>query len=246
MDDEAYHQYEAESADWLKSGRRRLLSEMLRSSVSGRRDLQILELGAGVGQNIETLREFGTVDASEINPIGLGRLRETPGIRHIYDQPIPFELDQTYDVIVAADVIEHIEDDSAAVAWIAAHLKPGGIFVSTVPAYQFLFSEHDVALHHFRRYTASNYTALVQPHLSIERRGYFNSALFPAVAAVRLIGRLKPKRQNTGPARKQSAAVPGPVDALFRGILKAEVDMIRMRTGLPFGLSVYCVARRAA
>ena len=61
--------------------------------------------------------------------------------------------DRHYDLIGAFDVIEHIEDDAAALASIAAKLKPGGKFVMTVPAHQWMWSAHDVVNHHKRRYS---------------------------------------------------------------------------------------------
>jgi len=244
MDEAAYRQYEIESENWLKAGRRGLLVSLLTKATGGRTDLEVLDLGAGVGQNVTALRGFGRVDVLEINEIGLKALRTMQGIREVFDQPIPFQLDRKYDVIVATDVLEHIPDDRGAAEWVADHLKPGGVFFSTVPAYQFLFGEHDVALHHFRRYTASNYAAIMVPGLTVERRGYFNSILFPLAAAARLGSRLFADKKTGSESRKQSSVVPGPIDAIFAALLKVEIRMIEKGIGLPFGLSVYCVARR--
>lgn len=244
MDDAAYQQYRRESENWLKAARRDLLASMVSEATGGRKDLEILDLGAGVGQNVPSLLRFGAVDVLEINELGLEVLRTIDGIREIFDQPVPVALNRRYDVVVATDVLEHLEDDRGAARWIAEHLKPGGVFFSTVPAYQFLFSEHDVALHHFRRYTASNYAAVMRPELTVERCGYFNSILFPIAAAARLFSRLKSKVGTGGPAKKQSGMVPGPVDRLFRRLLSFEIKLIEKRIGLPFGLSVYCLARR--
>ena len=244
MDEVAYQQYRRESENWLKAARGDLLARMVGKATGGRKDLEILDMGAGVGQNIPVLLQFGVVDVLEINEIGLQALRAIDGIREIFDQPVPFALDRRYDVIIATDVLEHIEDDKGAARWVAEHLKPGGVFFSTVPAYQFLFSEHDVALHHFRRYTAGNYAAIMEPQMKVERCGYFNSILFPIAAAARLFSRLRSKARNSGPAQKQSSVVPGPVDRFFRLLLSLEIKMIEKRVGLPFGLSVYCLARR--
>lgn len=245
MDEAAYQQYRLESENWLKAARRDLLASMVGKATGGRTGLEVLDLGAGVGQNVPSLLRFGAVDVLEINEIGLQVLRTIDGIREIFDQPVPFALDRRYDVIVATDVLEHLEDDRGAARWIAEHLKPGGIFFSTVPAYQFLFSEHDVALHHFRRYTASNYAAIMGPEMKVERCGYFNSILFPIAAAARLFSRLRSKVRTGGPAQKQSGVVPGPVDRLFRMLLSFEIKLIERRMGLPFGLSVYCLAHRS-
>lgn len=195
---------------------------------------EILEVGSGVGQNIPTLAEFGRVDAMEINPLGLAQLRATNGVRQIFDQPIPCTLDTAYDAIVAMDVIEHIEDDRAALEWISTHLRPGGVLFATVPAYQWLFSGHDVALGHFRRYTAGLFRSALPPRLRVLRCGYFDMTLFPIAAGSRLLSR---KRE------KQSSSVPSHIDSIFLAILRGEVAVISSLGGLPFGLSVYCLAR---
>jgi SAM-dependent methyltransferase len=245
MDDEAYRQYQLERDNWLKVGRRNLIAALIKKSFGDRHDLEILDLGAGVGQNVEAISLFGQVDVVEINPIGLDALRQIPIIRKIFDEPIPFDCAQSYDVIVATDVLEHIEDDRAATKWIADHLRPGGFFLSTVPAFQFLFSEHDVALHHYRRYSASNYAAIMPPEMPVMERGYFNSFLFPIAVAMRLANKLslKPKR---GGAKKQSSIVPSPINAIFKAILGMESRLILWGIRLPFGLSVFCRARKLA
>lgn len=244
MDEAAYRQYELERDNWLKSGRRELLARQIRGAMNDHGKLEILDLGSGVGQNVPALQQLGIVDVLEVNEIGLRALRSTSGIREIFDQPIPFELDRRYDVIVATDVLEHIADDKGAAKWVADRLRPGGVFFSTVPAYQFLFSEHDVALHHFRRYTATSYSSIMPAELEIERCGYFNSVLFPVAATARLANRFLSKKKGPGQAEKQSSIVPSTVDAVFRSILQMEIAMIDKGLGLPFGLSVYCLARR--
>ena len=158
-------------------------------------------------------------------------------------EPIPFDLEETYDVVVAMDVVEHIEDDREALNWMADRLEPGGVLFTTVPAYQWLFSEHDVALHHFRRYTASQFTRALPTFVEVLRCGYFNSILFPVAASVRLAKKLV-GNSNARPARKQSGLMPAPVNALFQSVLDSEVWAIRRGFDLPFGLSVYCLARR--
>ena len=244
MDAAAYRDYQRESESWLKKGRRNLLRTMVQEAGGGRKDLKLLEVGAGVGQNVSALAEFGQVDVIEISEVGLDALRKIPEITRVMGEPIPFDLDETYDVIVAMDVVEHIEDDREALNWMAEHLKPGGLLFATVPAYQWLFSEHDVALHHFRRYTAGQLKGILPSFVDVLRLGYFNSVLFPVAASVRLAKKLVARKSSKSPARKQRGLMPGPVNALFQSVLDSEVWAIRRGLDLPFGLSVYCLARR--
>ncbi len=250
MKSEAYEQYRSEATNWLKAARLRLLDTILAEHAGSGGGLRILEIGAGVGQNVEVLRRYGTVDVLEIDPLGLQALREVAGIDRIYDQPIPTELDGSYDVIIAFDVLEHLPDDRVATKWVAEHLNPGGHFIATVPAYQWMFSDHDVALKHFRRYTRQRLVAALPPELPARQAGYFVCLLFPLAAAMRLAGKLvklvrRSSAEQGEAVRKQSSAVPAVVDRLFLAELTGEVKLIGGGRALPFGLSVFCVARKS-
>ena len=246
MERGAYEQYQSEIGNWLKQGRIRLLRAMLAEIGDPGRTLELLEVGAGVGQNLPVLAERGAVDVVEIDELGLAELRTRSDVREIYDRPIPFDLRRTYDVIVAFDVLEHIADDREAAAWICDRLAPGGHLIASVPAYQWLFSDHDVALQHFRRYTRRRLVAALPAGMSVERAGYFVSLLFPLAAASRLAARLAGGFRSTGHAvRKQSSAVPGPLDRLFKGLLDLEVGAFERGITAPFGLSVICLARKS-
>lgn len=249
MKTEAYEQYRSEATNWLKAARLRLLDTILAKHTGSGRALRILEIGAGVGQNVEVLRRYGTVDVLEIDPLGLQALREVAGIARIYDQPIPTELEGSYDVIIAFDVLEHLPDDRVATKWVAEHLNPGGHFIATVPAYQWMFSDHDVALKHYRRYTRHRLVAALPAELPAQQAGYFVCLLFPVAATMRLAGKLvkllrRGKAADGEAVRKQSSSVPAPVDRLFRLELSGEVKLIGAGRSLPFGLSVFCVARK--
>jgi hypothetical protein len=77
------------------------------------------------------------------------------------------------------DVLEHIEDDAAAVAKVRSLLSPGGTAIVSVPAYQWLFGRHDVELGHYRRYTRGNLRALFEHDFEIEAIRYYGAALIP-------------------------------------------------------------------
>ena len=243
MHDEAYQQYTEEAADWLKRGRTRLLGELVRRYRPHAGPLESLEVGAGVGQNLAALAVFGPVDASEVHPLGRTAIATTGLVRTLYTDPLPFALDRSYDVVCALDVVEHIEDDRAALAWVSDHLRPGGIFVATVPAYSWLFSDHDRALQHFRRYTRTSFTAALPAGLRVRTAGYFNHLLFPFAVAARgafSLGRwLRPGRGG-----KQASPKAGPVALALAAVLEAELGLIERGYRPAWGLSVFCVAER--
>ena len=245
MQDDAYRQYEFESQDWLKAGRIRLLGLLLDEVAASIAIERLLEVGAGVGQNLTTLGRYGIVHAAEIDPIGLDHLRDMPVAQHLYTDPIPFDLTGPYDVICALDVIEHLDDDRSALAWIAAGLNLGGYCIVSVPAYQWLFSDHDRALGHRRRYTKSSLLEAFPPELEILRAGYFNSIVFPAAAASRGVRgtRSRLSRHARSPS-KQRSTMPAPVDGLLRRILGLEATWFARRPIAPFGLTIFVLARR--
>lgn len=215
MDKETFQEYKNESENWLHNSRRDLMFKLLKNIFGKQNNLSILEIGAGVGQNTVFLQKFGKVDVVEVNEIGIEALRSIPNIRRIITKPVPFALDESYDLIVIMDVLEHIQDDKAALNWIADRLRPKGILLLTVPAYQWLFSEHDMALQHFHRYVISDLKEIIPDGLKVTRCGYFNTLLFPIVAFFRCwkIIFFKNKTKKSGfKARVESSMLPKPLD----------------------------------
>lgn len=238
---------ETEAENWLNRGRTKLLELLLRAerpADAGR--LDILELGAGAGQNTKILSKSGTVDAVEVSPLFARRLKTLSEIRTVFQEPIPeLFLERKYDVICALDVLEHIEDDSGAVDWIADHLSERGLFIGTVPAYQWLFSDHDRANQHYRRYTSKGLGDLIGRRLKLNRLGYFNMTLFPVALVGRASWQLKRRLVSKTQAGKQPSDLPELIDHLFGRILLWEAKQASQGAKFPFGLSAFCVAYRA-
>jgi SAM-dependent methyltransferase len=140
-----------------------------------------------------------------------------------------------YDLIGAFDVIEHIEDDAAAISSIARRLKSGGRLVVTVPAHQWMWSAHDVVNHHKRRYSTRALRQLIEGSpLQLEAIGYFNSLLFPLAIA----RRLSPLRER---ADDELSLPPRPLNAALERAFASERHLVG-RLPLPPGLSLFAVA----
>ena len=229
---------ELDQRHWWYRGRRRVLAELIRRLAMHPENGKILEIGCGTGHNLPMLAGFGDLDALELDDEARAIAERRLG-RSVMSSPLP-ELaevaDRTYDLIAALDVIEHIDDDEAAVAAIAAKLKPGGKYVMTVPAHAWMWSAHDVVNHHRRRYSKASLKRLIDGSpLRLERIGYFNSLLFPLAAGQRLASKIR---------GKDSADVrlpPAPVNAALEAVFAAERHFVG-RLPLPPGLSLFAVA----
>jgi SAM-dependent methyltransferase len=153
--------------------------------------------------------------------------------------PLPFP-DDAFDLVTTLDVIEHIDDDVAALAELRRVLRPGGRLLVAVPAFMFLWGKQDEVSHHRRRYTARTLRrALAQAGFGVDRTSYFNTILFLPVAAVRL-GRRLVRR----PGARQSDFDLGPasLNRLLGAVFGVEASLVARRD-LPFGVSVLALAR---
>ena len=239
MERSAYREMaELDERHWWYRARRAVLADLIRREVKPPPKARILEIGCGTGHNLEMLAAFGTVDALELDDEARAIAERRLG-RKIKNAPLP-ELAgvraRQYDLIAALDVIEHIDDDEAALAAIAGKLKAGGKFIMTVPAHQWMWSAHDVVNHHKRRYSKQGLRRLIESSpLRLQRIGYFNSLLFPLALAERFASRLR------GNDNADVTLPPAPLNSALEMVFAAERHLVG-RLPLPPGLSLFAVA----
>lgn len=229
---------ELDERHWWYRARRDVLAALIGRLANPPANARILEIGCGTGHNLPMLGAFGEVDALELDEEARGHATRRLG-REVMSAPLP-ELagvsNRHYHLIGAFDVIEHIDDDEAAIRSIASKLKPGGKFVMTVPAHTWMWSAHDVVNHHKRRYSKRALKALIEGSpLRLDAIGYFNSFLFPAAVADRMSSKIRGK--DDADLKLPSA----PVNAVLEKTFAAERHLIG-RLPLPPGLSLYAVA----
>ncbi len=229
---------ELDERHWWYRARRRIIADLIRREVRPGPNARILELGCGTGHNLAMLAGFGHVDGLELDDEAREMSAKRLG-REIMSSPLP-ELkgvaDRHYDLVGAFDVIEHIDDDAAALASIATKLKPGGKFVMTVPAHQWMWTAHDVVNHHKRRYSKRSLRRLIEGSpLKLDRIGYFNSLLFPLAIAERTSSKLR------GKDGADVKLPPAPLNTLLEKVFYAERYAVG-RLPLPPGLSLFAVA----
>jgi len=227
-----------DSTHWWYRARRDILADYLAREGNLPKDARILEIGCGTGHNLPMLAAFGKVEAIEIDPaareIASARLGRPVGAAPL---PALTGVDRgAYDLVAVLDVVEHIQDDVAALKAMAECLKPGGKILITVPAHQWMWSAHDVVNHHHRRYSKAGLARVIRAAgLEPRKLGYFNSLLFPLAAASRLVGRL------TGKDDSDDSPPPRPVNTLFETIFRLERHLVG-RVPLTPGVSIITLA----
>ena len=229
---------ELDQRHWWYRARREVLAALIERTAPLPRDAAILEIGCGTGHNLPMLAKFGRVDALELDDEARGIAEKRVG-RPVMSAPLP-ELKgvkkRHYDLIGAFDVIEHIDDDHAALASVASRLKHGGKLIMTVPAHPWMWSAHDVVNHHKRRYSKAALKQLIESSpLKLEKLGYFNSLLFPVAVAERMVSKARGKNEA------DLKLPPAPLNAALEKAFAAERHLIA-RLPLPPGLSLFAVA----
>jgi SAM-dependent methyltransferase len=241
MERKVYEQMaQLDSRHWWFTARRRILDGIIERIVRPAKGARILELGAGTGHNLAMLSRFGSVEASELDPVARELASERLG-RLVVEAALP-DLSmfpaQSYDMIALLDVLEHVPDDKGSLAAIYERLKPGGALLLTVPINPWMWTAHDVAHHHHRRYRKREIEKLaLDAGYAIELLSPFNSLLFPPIAAVRGIGKL------TGKDDSDDAMPSPPVNKALDLIFGLERGLIG-RVPMPFGVSLVAVLRR--
>jgi len=228
---------ELDDRHWWYRARRRILADLIRREARPRAGARILEIGCGTGHNLSMLSGFGHVDGLELDDEAAALSEKRLG-RTVLRSPLPelVGVRKKYDLIGAFDVIEHIDDDHAALAAIVTRLKPGGIFIMTVPAHPWMWTAHDVANHHKRRYSKRALRALIDGSpMRLRKVGYFNSLLFPLAVAERTLSKLRGKDDG------DVSLPPAPLNKALEGIFAAERYLVG-RLPLPPGLSLFAVA----
>jgi SAM-dependent methyltransferase len=199
-------------------------------------------VGCGAGGNIPLLQTFGTVQALEPDPPSRAYVTERTGVDvqgGLLPDGLPFA-PESFDLVCAFDVIEHVDEDAASVAALARLVKPGGALLTAVPAYQWMWSHHDELHHHKRRYDLATYRGLFEAAgVRIEKASYFNTLLFAPALAQRTLKRL------TGSSAPDDAMPPAWLNGVLTSIFRMERGWLA-HAGLPFGMSIVLAARKPA
>lgn len=233
---------ELDGQHWWYVARREILAEVIAREAKLPPKARILEIGCGTGHNLAMLQRFGEVEAAELDPEARALSERRLG-KPVHDAGLPALVDQVdgqFDMVALLDVLEHIEDDRGALDAVKRLLKPLGVLLLAVPANPWMWTAHDVAHHHHRRYRKREIAALAkEAGFRIELLSPFNTLLFPPIAAVRALGKVTGKEESDD-------RLPSPaVNRLFKGVFGLERHLVG-RVPLPFGVSLLAVLRKPA
>ena len=232
-----------EETHWWFVGRRKLFGREIEKLGHGR-DARVLDIGTGTGANLRLLRQMGMHDVTGLDSseeaIRFCAERGLGAVRHGNASNLPFP-DERFDLVLATDVLEHVERDAEAAREIRRVLRPGGHALVTVPAFRSLWGLQDVQSHHLRRYRRPAFRRLlVEAGLEVRDLYYFNYLLFPAIWGARQAIRIfKPKiaseNQVNAPALNRALHGVFSIDVATAPALRP-----------PFGVSIMAMCRRPA
>jgi SAM-dependent methyltransferase len=213
----------------------------LRAESSGR-PLRILDIGCGPGNTLRRLRDWGVTFGMDfsLDALAFARARGAARVLSADSTALPVA-SESVDCVVVLDNLEHVEDDQKALREIRRVLRPGGIFLFTVPAFMALWRHHDVMYGHFRRYSKRDFAERVRrAGLIIEEHRFFKCAYFLPLWALakteHLLRRMVPPRDNF-------YRVPDWLNRLMWAEIVWE-DRAWLTRILPFGVSLICVGSR--
>jgi len=234
--------YEFEKTYWWHVGRRYIIKRILEKYLNNVHDNEILDIGCGTGENIRLLKDYGHVVGMDSSREAIEICREN-GLNDVFHSSNINEIglhNKCFDIITAFDVLEHLDDDVEFLKEIKQYLMPGGRLILSVPAYRFLWSEHDEVLHHRRRYMASElHEKVTRAGYTTIKRSYVICFSFPLIMGYRLFRGIFPRKY--GKERSSYVILPSFLNRFFIFLLKIESWLLR-GMDLPIGTSVMLVA----
>jgi SAM-dependent methyltransferase len=232
---------------WFRSRRELFLGQVacaVREGARPGRRPALLDYGCGTGFNLRFLAAYGDVTGADVADETMGEFRRADEFPRLDLRADTSAQHGRFDVVVALDVLEHCDDDAAALVAMQRFLAPQGQLVLTVPAYAWLWSGEDVVSRHRRRYTmASLLEVCRRGGLVVRYASYFNLTILPAMAAV-----IWTRRLLASPALAHSnlRPTPGWLNTTLHAITALEARWVGAgRRPLPAGASLVCRLGRA-
>jgi 2-polyprenyl-3-methyl-5-hydroxy-6-metoxy-1,4-benzoquinol methylase len=234
-----------EDQHWYYAGKRQFVRQWIEKTRLPVKGNVLLDCGAGTGRFAQEMEDLCAVMVLDDHEEALRILRtkfQPDQILSLAGDQIPLP-PGSLDYITALDVLEHVPDDFAVVRGFHKLLKPGGLAVITVPAGMALWSDWDVVLHHYRRYSRTQLQRLFpSDEWEIVHANYTNVLVYPAAWVIR---KWQAWRTRVSPGTERPRAEDALPPRWLNALLKASfVQLAHWRIPFPFGVSLLLVARR--
>ena len=240
--------YQMEDTYWWFQGRMHMIEAMLATYMKiDPKPGHVLDVGCGTGLMLGRLKDKDPVGL-DFSPLSL-QFCKRRGITRLIRGDVthlPFA-DNSLDLVLALDLIEHVERDDMMVKEVARVLRPGGYFMATVPAHQSLWSDHDVSLHHYRRYSYNGFLKLIKSSgLKPVKYSYGITFTYPIVVAFRTLQKMWRRSVGTqSDITPKAHLIPLPwfLNTPLIWVLQLEGWLLRFMN-LPVGVSLMSLARK--
>jgi ubiquinone/menaquinone biosynthesis C-methylase UbiE len=239
--------YDLERKHWWFTARLDILESILKKRIlvqdRNKEYINILNIGVATGATTQMLSKYGNVTSLEYDEGCCQFLFKKTGIQAVNASvtEMPFS-DNSYDLVCAFDVVEHVENETLAIQEISRVLKVGGQTFTTVPAFKTLWGDHDIINHHFRRYKKKGYNQLFSENkIDTSYLNNFNFWLFIPIAMVRIITRVvisTTKMSKTRSTDNEGLNSNKFIGSVLKAIFRSERHLINNGIKLPFGVSI--------
>jgi SAM-dependent methyltransferase len=234
--------FEVEETHWWYVGRRRIIQSLVERICASLKkpNPRILDVGCGTGANLKMLADYGKTEGVDISSqaVEFCRQRGLDSVKLGAAEQLPYD-DESFELVTALDVIEHLDDDVAGLREMRRVLRSDGRLLLFVPAFMFLWGVQDDVSNHRRRYTLPSLLKAVEAAgFAVEWSSYANISFFLPVLVVRSVMRWLGLRAATEYGINIS-----PMNGPFARLFAAERFVFK-RGKLPFGVSAVCIARR--
>lgn len=230
---------DVDSTYWYFAGKNDMLELLARRYFRQEKNIKILDIGCGTGDDIQLLSKFGIVFGIEHSSEAITNCivsRKLNKVTRSDAEELNFK-DNVFDCVVMLDVLEHLKNDTKAIKEIYRVLKKNGIAIISVPAHQMLWSGHDEALGHIRRYSKKELRFLINcARFSIEKLTFWNTLMFCPVAIVRIFRRIT----NSGKTKPDVKPLPKPINTFLKFLLTSENKILKYADS-PCGISLFAV-----
>ena len=234
--------YRVEETHWWYVGRRQIIQSLVERvcATLNNPHPSILDVGCGTGANLKMLADFGKAEGVDISPqaVEFCRQRGLDSVKLGAAEQLPYE-DDSFELVTALDVVEHLDDDVAGLREMRRVLRPDGRVLLFVPAFMFLWGVQDDVSNHRRRYTLPSLLKAVEAAgFAVEWSSYANISFFVPTLVVRSVMRWLRLRADT-----EYGINIAPLNATFARLFAAE-RFVFERGRIPFGVSAVCIAKK--